>query len=51
MSLIMVCTQVRPLVMILLIVKQSKLQDLSDIWNNPNISYPEGTAILKKAGR
>ena len=32
------------------VVKQSKLQDLSDIWNNPNISYPEGTAIFKKGG-
>ncbi|MBV7308527.1 hypothetical protein KVY11_07510 [Acinetobacter sp. CWB-G5] len=32
------------------VVKQSKLQDLNDIWNNPNISYPEGAAIFKKGG-
>lgn len=32
------------------VVKQSKLQDLNDIWNNPNISYPDGVAIFKKGG-
>ena len=32
------------------VVKQSKLQDLNDIWNNTNISYPDGVAIFKKGG-
>ncbi|MEG2636250.1 MAG: hypothetical protein RSA09_06955 [Acinetobacter sp.] len=32
------------------VVKQSKLQDLNDIWSNPNISYPDGVAIFKKGG-
>ncbi len=32
------------------VVKQSKLQDLSDIWAKGGVTYPEGTAIFKKDG-
>jgi len=32
------------------VVKKSKLQDLDDIWNMQNVSYPDGTAIFKKGG-
>ena len=32
------------------VVKQSKLQDLADIWAKAGVTYPEGTAIFKKDG-
>lgn len=33
-----------------LVVKKSKLQDVTDIWANGSISYAEGTPLFKKGG-
>lgn len=32
------------------VVKESKLQDLTDIWANSSITYADGTAIFRKGG-